>query len=298
MKTHQIKAAATNNDAIRKFESNQFLTDHATYEFKNIDEATPSPLAQQLFHLPFVKTVYIAQNFVAIEKFDIVSWDDIEEAVREQVENYLNSGEPLIKSAKSDAPKQVVTIYAEATPNPTVMKFVANKKLVLSPMEFKSIEHSEEGTLARKLLEIPYVKEVYADDNYISITKFDVKGWEEITNELRMFIREGLSDGLKVGESTFVAQRDTAKIQKPTSDDEMSQKIVEILDEYIKPAVASDGGNIVFQNYDKDSGDVSVILQGACSGCPSSTATLKNGIETMLRDMLGEKVKTVTAING
>lgn len=298
MKTHKVKSVATSNDAIKKFESNQFLTDHASYEFNNIDEASPSPLAQQLFHLPFVKTVYIAQNFVAIEKYDIVEWADVDEALTEQIENYLNSGSPLLKTSGSNKSPQVVTIYAEATPNPTVMKFVANKKLVLSPMEFKSIEHTEEGSLARKLLELPYVKEVYADDNYISITKYDVKGWEEITNELRMFIRERLSDGMAVGQSSFIATSDSSASEIPVSDDEVSKKIIEILDEYIKPAVASDGGNIVFQQYNQENGDVSVVLQGACSGCPSSTATLKNGIETMLRDMLGDKVKTVTAING
>ena len=80
--------------------------------------------------------------------------------------------------------------------------------------------------------------------------------------------------------------------------DETSQEIVDILEEYVKPAVASDGGNIMFKSYDKDSKTVNVILQGACSGCPSSTYTLKNGIETMLKNMMGDKVNEVVALNG
>ena len=95
MTTFNIKIEPTSNKEIKKFVANQFLTSSRSYEFKNIDEAKPSPMAQQLFYLPFVKTVYIAQNFIAIEKFSIVDWSDVENDVAEQIESYLNSGQNL-----------------------------------------------------------------------------------------------------------------------------------------------------------------------------------------------------------
>ncbi len=303
MSTHIIKIQPTKNDSIIKFESSEFLVSGNAYEFKNVDEAQPSPLAQELFYLPFVKTVYIAQNFIAIERYSIVEWKDVQEEVREQIENYLNSGRPLItQEQKPD--KIPVTVYAEATPNPTAMKFVANKKLTVSSKEFKTIADTEDGTLARSLFQFPFIKELYVDENYISVQRHEIVTWEEVTQQIRSYIKEELEKGAQIGESSHtggIKITTTNNTQKNTSYenlDDISKKIVEILDEYIKPAVASDGGNIVFDSYDKKNQAVNVILQGACSGCPSSTMTLRNGIETMLKEMIPGKINSVIAING
>ncbi|MCG9971522.1 NifU family protein [Christiangramia crocea] len=306
MKEFTINIVPTTTPAIVKFEANKFLTRHENFEFKNIDEAAKSPLAQQLFYLPFVKTVYIAQNFVAIEKYDIVDWAEVQEEVAEQIESYLNKGGTVIKEAENKQGKVPVTVYAESTPNPAVMKFVANKKLVLQSSEFKNIDEASNAPLAQKLFHFPFVKEVFIDENYVSIQKYDMAGWEEITLELREFIRNHLEEGNEVVTEEYVQ---TSKSNEASADsqnnrpdienlDDTSQQIVAILDEYIKPAVASDGGNILFESYNPDNKTVKVILQGACSGCPSSTMTLKSGIETMLRDMLRDKVEYVEAING
>src|SRR5690606_5522333 len=120
---------------IIKFNVDSFLTKASSHEFKNIDEAKSSPLAQELFYLPFVKTVYISQNFIAIEKFDIVDWKDVEQEVADSISEYLNSGKPAI-TEKTEM-KAAISVYAESTPNPSVMKFVANKTLVPSAYEFK-----------------------------------------------------------------------------------------------------------------------------------------------------------------
>lgn len=302
MSAYTIKVVPTTNDAIVKFESNHFLVKNHSYEFKNIDEAKPSPLAQQLFHLPFVKTVYIAQNFIAIERYDIVAWNDVQEAVAEQIENYLNSDKPLLPE-EGEVKKVPVTVYAEATPNPSVMKYVANKKLVVSSQEFKTIEDTETGSLSRKLYTFPFVKELFVDENYISVTKHDIVEWQEITHEIRSFIKESIESGDEIGISkynvgTSIETNETNSLPKFENLGEVSKKIVEILDEYIRPAVASDGGNIAFESYNEDTQEVNVILQGACSGCPSSTMTLKNGIETMLKDMIPGKISSVVAVNG
>ena len=125
--------------------------------------------------------------------------------------------------------------------------------------------------------------------------------WEIITNELRGFIKDYLEEGGKILETGKVQSKktETATPKIDTSNlDDISKEIIQILEEYVKPAVASDGGNIMFKSYNAESKDVQVILQGACSGCPSSTITLKNGIESMLKEMLQDKVSTVTAFNG
>ncbi|TQI71874.1 Fe-S cluster biogenesis protein NfuA [Gramella sp. Hel_I_59] len=304
MKDFNINIVPTTTASIIKFEADRFLTRHENFEFKNIDEAKRSPLAQQLFYLPFVKTVYIAQNFIAIEKYDIVEWSDVQQEVADQIEEYLNKGGEVIKEEKTTTGKVPVTVYAESTPNPAVMKFVANKKLVLKSVEFKNIDDAKNAPLVQKLFHFPFVKEVFIDENYVSVQKYEVAEWEEITMELREFIRNYIEEGNEVLTAETIQTQETEKVQEDNDDaaykelDDTSQQIVAILDEYIKPAVASDGGNILFDSYNEETKTVKVILQGACSGCPSSTMTLKSGIETMLRDMLRDKVQYVEAING
>lgn len=303
MKNYHIEVKATTNKSIVKFEADQFLVNHESYEFKNIDEASKSPLAQKLFHLPFVKTVYLAQNFVAIEKYDIVAWEDVQEELKNQLEDLLNNGTVIIKEDSQQTKKVPVTVYAESTPNPKVMKFVANKKLVLQSIEFKNIDDASHSPLAKALFHFPFVKEVFLDENYVSVSKYDVADWNDITLELREFIRSYIEDGKQILEDGATQKTSGEDIVNSSSTsienlDDTSKEIVAILDEYIKPAVASDGGNIMFDSYDEETKTVKVILQGACSGCPSSTFTLKNGIENMLKEMLHNKVNTVEAING
>ena len=278
----------TNNPAILKFEFPDFITLNESFEFKNIDEANRSPLAQQLFYLPFVKTVYISSNFIAIERFSIVDWNDVKEAVAEQIEDYVNKGGVIITADESKSKKQPATVYGETTPNPAVLKFVVSRMLTKTAIEFKNIDES-------------YVKEVFIDENYVSITKYAVNEWDEITLELRSFIKEYIENGGTVLDESLIVSNpkiEKQKIQNFDSLDTTSQQIINILEEYVKPAVAADGGNILFDSYDEKEKRVKVVLQGACNGCPSSTFTLKSGIENMLKDMLNDKDIIVEALNG
>ncbi len=300
MKEYNITVVKTNNPNILKFETNHFLTTGKNYEFKNVDDAKNSPLAQQLFYLPFIKTVYVSGNFIGLERFDIVEWDDVKDEVAQQLVEYLNAGEPVVLE-EAAVQKTAVTVYAEVTPNPAVMKFVANKAIVPTTFEFKNIDEAQNSELAKQLFHFPFVKEIFIDLNYISVSKYDMAEWEEITLELREFIRAYLADGKEVVSEGAVPQTsEVENIEAPETVelDDTSQQIIDILEEYVKPAVASDGGNILFKSYESDSKTVNVILQGACSGCPSSTFTLKNGIETMLKNMMGDKVNEVVALNG
>ena len=309
MDQYNITVQPTNNENIVKFVTNSFLTQAKSYEFSNIDQAKPSPLAQELFYLPFVKTVYISQNFVAIEKYNIVNWPSVQDEVAQSIADYLNSGKEVI-TAEETLKKVPVTVYAESTPNPSVMKYVANKPLADGVFEFKSIEDAVEVPLVKELFSFAFVKEVFISANYVSITKYNVVEWTEVSNELRSFIRTFIEEGKAIFNDAFlqskkeiVAKNDTIKtgasaekIDKTYTT--IEQQIVDILNEYIKPAVASDGGHIAFDSYQKDTKTVHVILQGACSGCPSATVTLKNGIQTMLQEMMPGRVETVTAVNG
>lgn len=300
MKNISVNPRETSNPAILKFETSEFLTNYESFEYNNIDEAQNSPLAQELFHLPFVKKIYISGNFVAIERYDIVDWNDVQDEVASQIQNYLNN-DGVVVSKTSQSKKNPITIYAESTPNPEVIKFVANKTLVHSTYEYTSIDESNSSPLASELFHFPFVKSVFIDQNYVSITKYNVADWNDITNELREFIRSFLENGKEIisdNASKTVEQTQEELDRKFEDLDDVSKEIINILEEHVKPAVASDGGNIEFKSYDKNSKVVKVILQGACSGCPSSTITLKNGIENMLKEMLKDKISAVEAING
>lgn len=300
MSKTKISIVPTSNETILKFEADRFLTNHNSFEFNNIDDAKHSPLAQQLFYLPFVKKVYIASNFIAIERYNIVEWTDVQEEVATQIEDYL-SNDGIVVTEDAIKPKAAVTVYAESTPNPSVLKFVCNKVLVPSLYEFTSIEEAKPSPLATALFQFPFVKNIFMEKNFISITKFDIIEWEEITLQLREFIKSYVEEGktiLSDDAPQKLNKTEEAIEQKFEALDDTSKNIVNILEEYIKPAVESDGGNIEFKSYDANTKKVEVLLQGACSGCPSSTFTLKNGIENMLKEMLNDNSITVNAING
>ncbi len=301
MQETKITIQETTNDTILKFNSSAILINGGSYEFTNIDEAKNSPLAQELFYLPFVKKIFVTANFIAIQRFDIIEWIDVQEEVAEQIEAYLNDGNAVVAEKTTATKKETIEVYAEATPNPSVMKFGSNKVLTQTDVEFKNIDEANKSSpLAQAIFTFPFVKEVFISDNYISVTKYDMVEWNEVFTELKTFIREYLVEGKTIIKELPREEAATeAEVETPVIALEgVSAQIVNILDEYIKPAVAADGGNIAFKSYDEVNKVVSVVLQGACSGCPSSTATLKNGIETLLRDMLPNQINEVVAING
>lgn len=296
----KINIKETQNPTILKFEFPDFITQNESFEFKNIDEAKNSPLAQQLFYLPFVKTVYISGNFIAIERYNIVEWDEVKEAVAEQIEEFVKSGAKIIIEDVFKPKKSAITVYGETTPNPATLKFVVSKLLTKSALEFKNIDETAASPLAKELFSFPFVKEIFIDENYISVTKYAVASWEEITLEIRTFIKQYIENGGIVVDETLIIENPKLEKQQIKDFDNLdttSQQIINILEEYVKPAVAADGGNILFDSYDEKEKRVKVILQGSCNGCPSSTFTLKNGIENMLKDMLNDNAIIVEALN-
>ena len=297
---NKVTIKETQNPTILKFEFQEFITQNESFEFKNIDEAKTSPLAQQLFYLPFVKTIYISGNFIAIEKYSIVEWEDVKDAVAEQIEKFVADGGIIITIDENKTKKKPVTVYGESTPNPAALKFVVSKMLTRNAIEFKNIDQTAASPLAKELFKFPYVKEIFIDENYISVTKYEINEWEEKTLELRSFIKQYIENGGTVLDENYVATvtaEETIKAKEFDNLDVTSQQIINILEEYVKPAVQADGGNIAFDSYNENDKTVKVILQGACSGCPSSTFTLTSGIENMLKSMLIDEGIKVEAIN-
>jgi Fe-S cluster biogenesis protein NfuA len=198
--------------------------------------------------------------------------------------------------------RTIYTVYAESTPNPTTMKFVANRILLEHGLaEYTSMEEAKGSPMALALFKFPFVNGVFIQSNFITVLKSDMVSWQDVVLELREFVRDFLNDGgvviAELPDMSTVTQEQASVMAghaEPAS--ALEEQIITILEEEIRPAVAQDGGNITFKGF-KD-GVVSVVLRGACSGCPSSTVTLKNGIEALLKNRLPGEVTEVVAING
>ena len=197
------------------------------------------------------------------------------------------------------------TIYMESTPNPKVMKFVANKILTEDSIELLNNKNSDQVPLAMELFKFPFIKSIFISYNFISITKNNDIDWHEISTEVREFInnylnKNGFVNNFKSSENIESQIKNDDIIQHKQIDtknlSDFEKNIVSIIEQYIQPAVAADGGSIVFKSFEE--GVVYVILKGACSGCPSSTITLKQGIENLLKQKLGNDIKEVMAYNG
>jgi len=284
----------TANPNIIKFVSTNTLIEGSA-EFTKESQNIPFPIFNKILTFPFVNKILITANFVAIEKLDFVQWSAISAELQEILEDEL----PTQLSLKIQ--KIPVSIYAEMTPNPNVMKFVANTMLHDGIIEVKSVGKSNEVPLAKELYNFPFVKEIFITENYISITKNNQDKWEDHIMEMREFIWNYLTNAKPIISDHYKAENSEQTMGlmqslKPSTETE--KEILKILEEYVKPAVANDGGNIDLIEFDEDTKTAKMLLQGACSGCPSSTLTLKNGIETMLHQMLPGKVASVIAVNG
>ena len=202
-----------------------------------------------------------------------------------------------------------VTIYAEMTPNPNTMKYVADHMLVESGVVVEFLNSNEAkgySTFAEALFNFPFVTRIFIAQNFVTVYKNDMVEWSDVTMELREFIKEWLMENenpvQEIPKQIVAASNKEKTISTTTNlapeiNTKKDQQIVDLIDEYVQPAVEQDGGAIHFQSYDEESGAVTVILKGSCSGCPSSTATLKGGVENLLKSHLPE-IKEVVALNG
>ncbi len=189
--------------------------------------------------------------------------------------------------------KKYVNVYTESNPNPNSMKFVLNYLLVPenTSFDFPDAASAAHSPLVQALFEFDYIRRVFIMNNFITVTKDDATQWEDIVLPLKKFVKEYMEDNKPIFTAQKIEEYKTDGAEE--NDPEVVQKIKHLLDEYVRPAVESDGGAINFHSY--QDGVVKVLLQGSCSGCPSSTITLKAGIENLLKRMLPEDVKEVVA---
>lgn len=193
MSKYCIEIKPTAREAVFKFESNRFLAPYKAFTYKTKEEAAESPLASELLAFPLINMVYIAENYIAIEFKDEADTIDFQEKVKSKIEAYLNSGKPLFKEGVNDKPKFLpIEIYTEMTPNPGVLKFVCSRKLVIEPVRYDYTDEPKDSPLAKKLFEFSYVKRVAFENNHILITKGGKVTWEEVSIELREFLRNYL----------------------------------------------------------------------------------------------------------
>jgi Fe-S cluster biogenesis protein NfuA len=196
-------------------------------------------------------------------------------------------------------PTAPVSIYAEASPNPESMKFVLNSQLLADgvSVDYPNLEAAANSPLAQELFNFDYVGRVFIAQNFVTITKTTEHQWAQLIPELRTFLKSYIEAGgplftVDPAAEQRASQQAAATGDASEADQQISQKIIDLLDNYVRPAVEQDGGNITFKSYHE--GIVTVNLQGSCSGCPSATVTLKSGIENLLKRMVPE-VKEVVA---
>ena len=188
----------------------------------------------------------------------------------------------------------IISIYTEMTPNPETMKFVANKLLYPGKsIDFPDVESARPSPLATELFGFPFIKAVFIASNFVTLTKTAETDWNDVIPAIRDFLKEYLEDNKAVINEEELATRKVESTNTVSEDDtDVVKRIKELLDNYVRPAVEMDGGAIQFKSY--DDGVVNLMLQGSCSGCPSSMITLKTGIEGMMKRMIPE-VREVVA---
>ena len=188
----------------------------------------------------------------------------------------------------------IISIYTEMTPNPETMKFVANKLLYPGKsIDFPDAESAKPSPLATELFGFPFIKAVFIASNFVTLTKVSDIDWNDAIPSIRQFLKEYLEEGKAViNEEELAAVKQTSSNEVSADDDDVVKRIKELLDNYVRPAVEMDGGAIQFKSY--EDGTVNLMMQGSCSGCPSSMITLKAGIEGMMKRMIPE-VKEVVA---
>ena len=188
----------------------------------------------------------------------------------------------------------MISIYTEMTPNPETMKFVANKLLYPGKsIDFPDVSSAKPSPLAIELFGFPFIRSVFIASNFVTLTKTIETDWQDVIPTVRQFLKEYLEEGKAViNEEEVLNMKQEASNDVAADDDDVVKRIKELLDNYVKPAVEMDGGAIQFKSYNE--GVVNLMLQGSCSGCPSSMITLKAGIEGMMKRMIPE-VKEVVA---
>ena len=178
-----------------------------------------------------------------------------------------------------------ISVYTEATPNPATMKFIVNKLLINGSVDYATRESAEKSPFAKELYKFSFVNGVFFASNFVTITKTEDAEWADIEPLLKEFVKGAVESEYKIKEATATETPDF-------EGSDLEVKIQQILHDYVRPAVEQDGGAISYKSFEE--GVVTVELRGSCSGCPSSTITLKSGIQNLLQRMVPEVKEVIS----
>ena len=268
----EITIQPTTNPKVIKFVAESPLID-GSLELDRNSDVSHIPLAQELFQFPFITRLFITANF------------------SQNIAQY-----PAIILPKKE---ENTLFYTERTPNPQVVKFVSEKQIIKGFLEVKSPEDSRNIQPTKQLFkDFAEISEIFINDNYISITKTKEADWDSIMPSIQKSLEEYFQNQQKAEKISGIVEKYQAQSFNNRGFTEIEEKINAILQEYVAPAVENDGGKISLIEYDEETKTAKMLLQGACSGCPSSAVTLKNGIEKVLKNFLPDVVESVEAING
>lgn len=283
----------TENPKVIKFVANKPLIE-GSLELDRTSDVSHVPLAKELFKYPFVSRIFITANFIAVAKENTIEWDLVENDIKNNLlEVFEDYPEVILQKNKK------LTFYPEETPNPSVIKFVSDNKLIEGFLDLKSKEEAKDVPLAKKIFEeLDFVKEIFINDNFISITKTKNIESKDVIEKVQKTISDFSELGINISNIDGIQEKKQAEIINNRVFTDTEEKINSILLEYVSPAIESDGGKISLIEFDEDTKIAKMLLQGACSGCPSSTITLKQGIENLLKNFMPNVVEGVEAING
>lgn len=289
----KVQIEKTENYKIIKFVTDYTLIPGGVQLDRNSD-LSQIPMAVELFKIPLIESIFITANFIAVEGNDPLELEKKSEEIRNLISDELLENPRVYRSTEK---KQIFPIYAEMTPNPSVMKFVSTKMILDGFLEVEKNQRNPEIPLAEEIFEqFDFLEKVFISDNFVAVTKNQDHPWHEVMNAVRSLIAEYLQNNGIVAK--IPPQKHESPVQK-IIDREYSEDekiIADILAQHIAPAVENDGGKISLIDYDQSTKTAKMLLQGACAGCPSANATLKNGIENLLKQFVPELVEKVEAI--
>ncbi len=273
-----IQTETTPNPATLKFLPGQPVLKIGTADFPSAEAAGNSPLARRLFGVDGVDAVFLGNDFVTVTKRDDIAWEHVKPAILGAIMEHYQSGQPVMDES-------VLHVRTEATPNPATLKFLPGKEVLPSgSADFPGPEAAQSSPLAQRIFAVEGVAGVFFGPDFITVTKTDAFDWDVLTEPVIAAINAHHAAGEPIIADGAAGAVGHADHDGP--DAEIVGQIKTLLDTRVRPAVAQDGGDITFHGFER--GVVYLHMQGACAGCPSSTLTLKAGIENLLRHYIPE----------
>lgn len=280
----EITFEKTENPRVGKFVVNKTLLSGAL-EISRDSDFSEIPLAVELFNYDFIEKIFITANFIAIAKDSSYEWDEIGESLKLIIEDYLIDYPDIIEKKKESK----LFVFQE-TPNPDVVKFICSNQILNGSLEIKKNEMTSHPISKALSENFNFIEEIFVNNNQISIIKNNNTEWESKIEKINDFLINYIQEGGKL----FSENKSETKEKREFSETELA--IISVLDEYVKPAIEADGGMISLVEFDEETKTAKMLLQGACSGCPSSQITLKSGIQNVLNHMLPGTVDHVESI--